>query len=236
MRNTMTLKERIKEIIKKQNLLQEGKKQALAIVKDQKIVDDLSAIDPTDTNKYVEMFAKFYKNGSSIQDIQEVVGLIVQIEKKQFKIDISKIKTIDEFKKETESFLKVITKGDKKKGISGIKLNVDYMDFGTVVTKGGDIYHGYIPLNYEASKVIASNRVGKCEGKWCISYQKSSSHWNDYVKKQKNFFILLIAEPNQNIKESDKKVAVQLSNSGLIIKVWDANDKPHNPLVYFSKE
>jgi len=58
-------------------------------------------------------------------------------------------------------------------------------------------YSAYIPLNWEASKLLAGRRIGGCEGKWCIAYQKDKSYWKSYIYSQN-------LTPIYFIKDKDK--------------------------------
>ena len=90
-------------------------------------------------------------------------------------------------------------KAVKQSGITGLKNGQDYLELKTDGT-----YQAYRPLNYEASKLIASNSIGGCEGKWCTAYQKDNSYWKDYTKS--NVLVYVIAG-NQKyallVKKSD---------------------------------
>ena len=70
-------------------------------------------------------------------------------------------------------------KNVKEKGIKGLILGKDYLEG---IDKTGT-YNVYIPLNYKASKFIASKYIGECEGEWCTAYQKEDKYWNEYTSK-----------------------------------------------------
>ncbi|RLA61048.1 MAG: hypothetical protein DRQ78_08980 [Epsilonproteobacteria bacterium] len=83
----------------------------------------------------------------------------------------------------------------KDKGIGGLKEGEDYINI-RLRTKG---YLAYAPLNYEASKSIATKHIGQCEGKWCVAYQKSRSYWQHYVyqdwnKNGSSIFVYIIGD------------------------------------------
>jgi hypothetical protein len=58
-------------------------------------------------------------------------------------------------------------------------------------------YIGYVPLHYEASKVIASSRVGSCVGQWCTAYQKDSGYWDDHVVANDETLVYFVYYPNE---------------------------------------
>ena len=75
-----------------------------------------------------------------------------------------------------------VTKTERKRkvkhsGISGLQKNKDYIQLKTP----DGVMNAYVPLGWEASKLIASSNVGGCSGKWCIAYQKDKSYWKDYI-------------------------------------------------------
>lgn len=211
----------------------EGKKQALAILKNQELVDQLAEIDPTPTNKYIELFAKFIKQGTDISSIQALSDKIKMAEEKKLVIDVTKIKSLEEFQNAITQGAEKITKGSAKKGISGLIEGKDFFYFGAIDDRFGNKYHGYIPLNWKASRVIASDRVGNCEGRWCTSYAKDESYWTEYVKKKKEIFVYLVAEPGAKVRPSYKKLAVEFTSKGKAINVWDSSDRQYEPDDFF---
>nr|MDA3854928.1 hypothetical protein [Candidatus Woesearchaeota archaeon] len=102
-----------------------------------------------------------------------------------------------------EPLLNQVSKTQKSKrvkagGISGLKEGEDYL---TVPVENsqenislGISVNAYMPLNHEASKLIASKSIGGCEGKWCTAYQKDSSYWNDYTRKNDIVLIYILIE------------------------------------------
>ena len=69
----------------------------------------------------------------------------------------------------------------RKHGIAGLKEGEDFIELHTY----DDFpFQAYIPLSWEASKLIASNKIGGIEGKWCTAYQKEKKPWNDYASKK----------------------------------------------------
>ena len=78
-------------------------------------------------------------------------------------------------------------KAVKAQGIQGLKLGKDYLIFPIPGP-----YQAYIPLTYEASKLIASKYVGPCEGDWCTAYQKTIRHWHEYTYDYKMVIIYVV--------------------------------------------
>ena len=104
------------------------------------------------------------------------------------------------------------TKKVKKLGISGLEKNKDYLIFPI------DNIQAYIPLNYEASKLIASDKIGNCIGKWCTAYSKTSEYWIEYTEEDNVVLVYIITE--------DTKYAVAIIATDLIIsEIRDTNDK-----------
>jgi len=83
-------------------------------------------------------------------------------------------------------------KAVKAQGIQGLKLGKDYLIFPIPGP-----YQAYIPLTYEASKLIASKYIGPCEGEWCTAYQKTSEHWDEYTQKWNLLLIYIITESSK---------------------------------------
>ncbi|MCK9544370.1 MAG: hypothetical protein M0R03_20315, partial [Novosphingobium sp.] len=98
--------------------------------------------------------------------------------------------TFDDFKEIMNTSKTERKKSVKNVGISGLVLGEDYLDFPTPNKN----FTAYIPLNYEASKLIASKDIGYCEGKWCTAYQKTDKHWNEYVVQKEIVLIYIIGK------------------------------------------
>jgi len=143
------------------------------------------------------------------------------------KIDWSNTNTLtyDDFKPlfDIRSKTKMI-KSVKEKGISGLEEGKDYINF--PISKGV----AYIPLNYEASKLIASKRIGSCEGKWCTAYQKSKRYWAKYVFQKKVILIYILLD--------DTKYAVAVYPDNKNLKIFDAEDNAVDsiPGIYIQEE
>lgn len=158
-----------------------------------------------------------------------------------------------------EDFEKVINKDRNtksqikkavKKGISGIKEGVDYIDLGSYTsTHREGTFQMYIPLSWKGSRVLASDQVapklgtfkeGYTGAKWCISYQKSDDYWSRYSAD--NFFVFIFSEDIPS-----KKIAVQIGTNvlksketfsvkdlknfftdNIEVKVWNSDDNTIN--------
>ena len=117
-------------------------------------------------------------------------------------------------------------KNVKLGGLKGLKKDVDYIEI-KLKTKHAK---AIIPLNHEASVLLASNRVGtcKCEGKWCISFKKNNKYWKSYVIRKKQVPIMVMTE--------DTKWCVMALKSGSF-HVWDQYDnKESNANTPFTNE
>jgi len=130
------------------------------------------------------------------------------------RIDWNKWKTLtyEDFK----DILGIESKTQRKKsvkisGIKGLKEGEDYIQLKNLP----DDTQGYIPLNYEASKFIASRYVGGIEGKWCTAYQKTREYWEEY-KSDRIIFIYLIKD--------NEKYAIAVYPDNRTYEVYDKND------------
>ena len=145
--------------------------------------------------------------------------LIAYFQKKpnlEGKVDWNKWKTLTY--KDFEPALEPDTFTQKRKavkasGISGLKDGKDYLKFPT----GNSDIQAYIPLTYDASRLIASNRVGGCTGEWCTAEQKSNYHWKEYVIKQ-NVVLVYVVLP-------DRKYAVAVYPDNKTVEIFDHEDK-----------
>mgnify|MGYP000947357970 FL=1 len=102
-------------------------------------------------------------------------------------------------------------KAVKAQGIQGLKLGKDYLIFPIPGP-----YQAYIPLTYEASKLIASKYVGPCEGDWCTAYQKTIKYWHGYTYDYKIVLIYVITKKT--------KYALTIGETKKVV-IFDAKDK-----------
>ena len=96
----------------------------------------------------------------------------------------------------------------KRHGIQGLVEGSDYLN---VNVPDYFPFEAYIPLSWEASKLIASNKIGGCVGEWCISYQKGPDFWYSHTFINKEVFIILVGQ--------HKKVAVSVNQKNEIIEI-----------------
>jgi hypothetical protein len=103
----------------------------------------------------------------------------------------------------------------KSKGIKALKKGTDYLD----VSYMFDYYKAYIPLNFTASRAIASKGINKCKGNWCSAINKGE--WDEY--KAMKIVLIYLIDPNEN----DKRVVAYLPNQAYPIQVFDASNNSH---------
>jgi hypothetical protein len=116
------------------------------------------------------------------------------------------------------------TRKVKKMGIKGLKEGKDYLTLdNTNFTTGADtlesgvLIGAYIPLTYEASKLIASDKIGSCEGRWCTA-SNDESYWHEYVYLDRGILVYFIYE-------NTKYAAVYWPENNRIEQLYDADDK-----------
>lgn len=85
----------------------------------------------------------------------------------------------------------------KSSGIRGLKRGEDYIPL--EAPEGID---AYIPLNYEASKLIACKDVGSGVGAWCTAWQKSPQYWNQYTDEGNAMIYILYPNTKEAIRYS----------------------------------
>ena len=99
-----------------------------------------------------------------------------------------------------------------RRGIAGLKKGEDYIP----LTTPSGVMDAYIPLHWEASKLIASHRVGGCEGKWCTATSKSPYFWRNYVSNRRQIPIYFIG---------DKIKFAAMIQNGKLHSFWDKQDQ-----------
>ena len=211
----------------------EGKKQALQILKNSEfnskdVVDFLEDLDPTKNNKYVEILAKILKNDfKSLKDFEKqfkkdkIYDKIKELENKSQTINLSKINLYKDFVSKITALSQVITQGSRSKGIKGLKENVDYIK----IEIEDDDYQAFIPLSWEASKVLGSNKVGKYEGKWCTAYQKDNSYWVSYIVEREGTLIYFINMNDEVDLDRFDKFAIISQQDTTRYDMFDKEDK-----------
>ena len=99
----------------------------------------------------------------------------------------------------------------KKQGIAGLKDGKDYLE---LKVPADFPFQAYIPLTWEASKLIASNKIGKGTAKWCTAHHSLYKHWYEYADNL-DVLIYLIGK--------DTKIAMVLDGN-YIDDVYDIED------------
>jgi hypothetical protein len=109
----------------------------------------------------------------------------------------------------------------KNTGINGLDEGTDYIiayNSGTIV--------GYCPLDWEASKMIASSYVGasKTTGKWCVALHNNRNFWDNYVSEEgdnNNRFLYLV---DYNPDSTWGKIAIRMWLN-LDYQAWNWKDE-----------
>ena len=160
-----------------------------------------------------------------------------QFPHKEKEIDWNKLNSLT-----WEDFEKVIdqeSKTRKKKlvkdrGVTGLELGEDYLD---ISDEEHDVL-AYIPLNYESSKLIASHRVGGCEGEWCTAYQKTDNYFIEYTEERG--FVLIYTIFRTQLDESPQgkaydevtKMAVVHNPDTTETQIFDQHDDYQSPDIF----
>lgn len=110
----------------------------------------------------------------------------------------------------------------KQKGIRGLVEGTDFYEIDLPNSSNPNlIVNAYIPLSYEVSKLIASDRVGGCEGQWCTAYQKTDQYWKEYTGK--GIVLIYIVIQNTETNEN-KKYAIAYSIEDVRTENFDMED------------
>jgi hypothetical protein len=228
----------------------EGKQQAIQLLKKVKLSDTqikavletFELLDPTTPkNKYFEVLTKilidymmtngdnlFYSVSQLEKDFTEynTKEKIKSIEKRNLKIDLTKIKKYNDFFNIIEETEGQITTSKQKFGLSGIRKDKDYIE----IPLNDSEIRAFIPLNYDASKVIASNKVGQCEGKWCTAYQKTNEHWEQYIEQTEGILVYIINYGEAH--PTDYKQAIYFYPDKHNIEMFNADDRSIHGIFY----
>ena len=92
----------------------------------------------------------------------------------------------------------------KSSGIRGLEEGEDY-----IALDAPDNIDAYIPLKYEASKLIACKDIGSGVGAWCTAWQKSPVHWNDYSDEGDVMIYILYPNTKEAIRFSRMSNSVE---------------------------
>jgi hypothetical protein len=106
----------------------------------------------------------------------------------------------------------------KTHGIKGLKIGKDYIPLKEPNDAPLDYEGAYMPLSYEASKFIASNRIGNCTGRWCTAKQRSSEDWNKYIYRDKIVLVYIVY--------NDTKYALAIYKNPEIWELFDSENEP----------
>ena len=181
------------------------------------VIDVLSKIDPSNTNKYMEFLIKKFKEFYGDYD-DWVVGLGIEM------MGSDNMDALNEFERHAKA--NRITNPD----IS------TYKDFGQIETAvkdaeekvrlkelekqvvklySDDEWSVVIPLSYETSRVYGSNT------KWCTTQER---YWNDYIKTYKLIYI-------QNKKTNEKYAVSRHWEDEKKLQAWLSNDDETSPML-----
>ena len=111
-----------------------------------------------------------------------------------------------------------LKKAVKRQGIEGLTYGEDYL----TLKSPDPNYVFYIPLHWNASKLIASKRIGGCEGKWCTAYQKDKSYWDKHTAGEGSVLIYIIKKDRNSV---NKYIAQVLGYSISLLVVRDEEDE-----------
>jgi hypothetical protein len=206
----MELKDLIRGLIEESILIEETKKERF-ILKNKNIT-------PEQQQQLIDHLNKYPHKENMFGDWQKF--------DKMSWADIDKI-----IKTDSKTLIK---KNVKSKGISGLKKDdyvaIDKIEYdGTIDIKslnkqctyqsnGKEKLQGiYIPLNWEASKLIASKYVGGTEGAWCTAWQKEDRFWKQYIFGKKCILWYVVYD------ETKYAVLIKPDNS---YEIFDQFDKP----------
>lgn len=172
----------------------------------------------------------FVKRGAEKQDAKDAIARWRKLNPKQKEKvpNPQKYQDLKSFISDLESAEDVVSKTAKEKkvkqsGISGLLKGKEYLEFNT----GDSKFQAYAPLRWEASKHIASKRIGSCEGQWCTAYQKSPDYWDEYIFEKAGALIYVITPDSKYAIYYRRSKPVGLpgwSSSPLYYKIFDAND------------
>lgn len=183
------------------------------------IIDLLSKIDPSNTNKYLQFLINRLK-GEYEYDEGDDIGLYLITEilgpdkiellnefdshcnaNRIKKNDISQYKSWDEMSDSVKDAEEIVRQKELEKQV--IKL-ID-----------NDEYCVVIPLSYESSKMYGSNT------KWCTTQER---YWLDYIDKYKLIYII------DRINNDKYAVSIKKGDSTKI-QGWLSDDKETSPLT-----
>ena len=192
--------------------------------------------DDMDTSLINKVIVKSMTSFNSQLQDDKITDKINSIEKRNLPINLSKIKDYKDFIKQLDSISSTLTKSSKKRGIQGLKLGKDYLQIPTPNKLDTETMI-LVPLNYKASKIIASDYVGQCEGKWCTAYQKTDEYWESYIEENEGVLVYIVRGASSYIPDNELKMAIYFYNDFKASEGFDANDKPVQPrsIIYYKE-
>ena len=227
-------------------LFVEGKRQAEQTLKKGLIADAMipefigifENYDPTfPKNKYFEMFAKmvveFFQDRKLKLSSRDVLGyfkkymddynitkMLEIIEKRNEKIDLSKIK-------DAKTFIVIITNLSKRKtgsftkgGLKNVKKD-EYTEL-KIRSKMYPQAVPYVPFTWEVSCKIGSQSEGTVKGFWCTANTDSDKYWVSYGEQ--GVILVYIVDYSGDID----KWAIAFSNDLNRQEIFDFKDNTHN--------
>ena len=109
-----------------------------------------------------------------IETLNEKSGLERVFSKQSGHIDLNKWKTLV-----MSDFNILFNESDPLKALKDLDKESDYVQVYGINAPG--LLGVFIPLNWKASQVIASEKVGGTRGHWCIANSVDSDHWYNYT-------------------------------------------------------
>jgi hypothetical protein len=181
------------------------------------VIDVLSKIDPSKTNKYMEFLIKKFKEFYGEYD-DWMIGLGIEM------MGDDNMTALNEF--EVHSKANRITNVDigAYTSFNEIQIAVENAEEKVRLKKlekqvvklySDDEWSVVIPLSYEASRVYGSNT------KWCTTQER---YWNDYIKTYKLIYI-------QNKKTNEKYAVSRHWEDEKKLQAWLSNDDETSPML-----
>lgn len=133
------------------------------------------------------------------------------------------------------------TKGSQKREIEEGDIKAIFKSVGNrkfEIVGENDTWLFVAPLSYEAAVYCDSSENQGAGAKWCIGYEKDSSYWKSYTRKQGSVFVMSF---NKNYKslnrkdlETNLKYMIEKTKDGKFI-TWDQQDKKHPSIKFLNQ-
>lgn len=181
------------------------------------VIDVLSKIDPSSTNKYMEFLIKKFKEFYSDYD-DWAVGLGIEM------MGSDNMDALNEFERHVKanritnpdiSTYKDFGQIDSAVKKAEEKVRLKELEKQVVKLYSDDEWFVVIPLSYEASRVYGSNT------KWCTTQER---YWDDYIKTYKLIYI-------QNKKTNEKYAVSRHWEDEKKLQAWLSNDDETSPML-----